>query len=359
MFDCAKEVLGYHNDEVTLSQTARTEMRERRDANRRRVKKGLDKNEDPSRLEFCRQGSYAMKTMVQHPENDYDIDDGIYFNREDLKGAQGADKSALQARRMVRDAVDDGTFNIPPEVRGNCVRIYYAAGYHVDMPVYRRVVTKDFSGAEIAHYELASADWKRSDARDVTAWFDKENQDQSPDEDNGRQLRRICRLIKKYAQSRNSWRGKIASGFMITKLVTECYQPNAAREDQALYVTIKAMRDRLERNLVVEHPVTPDENITKENEDPKARVLKEKLAEAVNNLAVLFEKDCTREKALKAWGKTFSTSYFENKLENEKSVAQSAQTAGFPAPLTIEMARSWDDAGLQEAIKKEGGNRGA
>ena len=137
MFDCAKDVLGYHNDEVTLPQADRTAMRNRRDANRRRVKKGLEENSDPSPLEFCPQGSYAMKTMVQHPANDYDIDDGIYFDKEDLKGAKGAYKSALQARQMVRDGVDDGKFKTAPEVHGNCVRIYYDAGYYVDMQIGR------------------------------------------------------------------------------------------------------------------------------------------------------------------------------------------------------------------------------
>lgn len=164
MFDCSKEILNYHNDDVTLPQADRTTMRNHRDANRRRVTKGLAANCNPAPLEFLKQGSYAMKTMVQHPQNDYDIDDGIYFDKDGLKGAQGADKTARQTRQMVRDAVDDGRFKTPPEVRGNCVRIYYDAGYHVDMPAYRRVVTKNFFGNETVHYELASADWKRSGA---------------------------------------------------------------------------------------------------------------------------------------------------------------------------------------------------
>jgi hypothetical protein len=355
MFDCSKEVIGFHNDEVTLPQAARDEMRDRRDANRRRVKKGLGQNNDAKPLEFYRQGSYAMKTMVQHPEKDYDIDDGVYFDKDDLKGAKGADKTALQARQMVRDAVDDGSFKTPPEARSNCVRVYYDAGYHVDMPVYRRVVTQNFWGGETVRYELASADWKRSDARDVTKWFDEENQRQSPDKENGRQLRRICRLIKKYSQSRASWRGSIAGGFMITKLVTECYSPDAAREDQSLYDTMKAIRDRLEWNLVVRHPVTPNDTITKGDKDPKARFLKEKLADALAQLAVLFTSDCTREDALKAWDKVFNTSYFTDQLEREKSAAQSLPVNGAPAVLTSGLLKSWEDDRARGAVNKKGG----
>jgi hypothetical protein len=58
-----------------------------------------------------------MKTMVQHPDKDYDIDDGVYFDKEVLVGERGAEMSALQARQMVRNAIDDGSFKTPPEVR--------------------------------------------------------------------------------------------------------------------------------------------------------------------------------------------------------------------------------------------------
>src|SRR5260370_30229571 len=148
MYDCSKEVLGYHNDKVTLPPEERDEMRDRRDTNRNRVKAGPAENNDPKPREFAPQGSYAMKTMTQHPEKDYDIDDGIYFNKNDLKKSDDAERSALEVRQMVRDAVDDGSFKTKPQVRENCVRIYYDAGYHVDIPAYRRVVSKDFVGNE-------------------------------------------------------------------------------------------------------------------------------------------------------------------------------------------------------------------
>lgn len=324
MYDCSKEVLGYHDDEVTLPQKERDEMRQRRDTNRARVKAGLAENDDPKSREFASQGSYAMKTMTQHPEKDYDIDDGIYFDYDALKKSDGTDMSALEARKMVRDAVDDGSFKKKPEVRENCVRIYYEAGYHVDIPVYRRVVTKDFLGNETVHYELASTDWKRSDARDVTKWFDEENQRQSPDVTNGRQLRRVTRETKKYARSLSSWKGQIACGFIITKLVTECYRSNVSREDVALYDTMNAIRDRLELNLEVKHPVTPNETITKGTNDPKAVFLKEKLSDALSCLSVLFESECTRKQALDAWDKVFNTTYFSAQLGEEKSYAAAA-----------------------------------
>lgn len=351
MFNCSKEIVSYHDDRVTLPQSERTEMRDRRNSNRNRVKNGLKDKEDPAAEEFVSQGSYEMKTMVQHRAKDYDIDDGVYFAKEDLKNCSGNDRSALEARQMVRDSVDDGGFKNQPETRKNCVRVYYEKGYHVDLPVYRRVEEKDAFGNTKEFFELASSDWVRSDARDVTDWFTTENRNQSPDDTNGRQLRRITRFIKKFSQSRDSWKGRIASGFMITKLVTERYAKNADREDTALYDTMKAIRDRLNADLVVKHPVTPDSTITSGNDDPKAKFLRDKLSEALTELDVLFESDCTRAKAMKAWDNVFGTTYFSEKFGGGDD--KKANAAGRGGLVT----GGGSSGSPSSAVKKDGGGR--
>jgi hypothetical protein len=338
MFDCADDVLAHHDEEVTLPQADRTAMHDRRNANRERLKKGLREAKKPAAREFVSQGSYAMRTMVQHPANDYDIDDGVYFTKESLVGDRGGELSALQVRQMVRDAIDDGSFNTKPEVRKNCVRVYYVAGYCVDLPVYRRVTTKDAWGRETYHHELASSEWKRSDARDVTDWFENENTQKSPDADNGRQLRRIARQIKKFARSRDSWSRQILSGFGITKLVTECFHGDADREDVALYETMKAIRDRLIYNLVVAHPVTPNETITNGTDDARASFLRDRLGEAIETLAPLLQADCTRKQALKCWDKAFATDFFSERDQpaaKKASLLKAASVAPAAAPFSF------------------------
>lgn len=351
MFDCAADVLGYHDGEVTLPQADRTAMRERRDANRERLESGLEKNGKPAPEEFSSQGSYSMKTMTQDDANDYDIDDGVYFAKEDLVGPKGGEMSALDARQMVRDALDDGSFTTPPKLHTNCVRVQYKAGYQVDVPVYRRVTTK-VGDEEQTHFELASSDWKRSDARDVTNWFDGENQEQSPDEDNGRQLRRVTRLIKKFAKSRSSWKHQVLSGFGITTLVVECYTQNSKREDSALYDTMKAIRDRLNNDLTVKHPVTPDEYITSDKDDSKSTFFRERLSDAIRWLEPLFDADCTQRNARKCWDDVYDTTYFSDLNPKEEKSSSANSTSPLAAGL---LKAAGVDA--QVAVNKAGGGR--
>ena len=348
MFDCSKDVRAYHNQDVTLPKAEQDRMRNRRNANRSRLRKGLEKAGKPAPIEFVAQGSYAMKTMVRDPDNDYDIDDGVYFRTEDLIGPRGAEMTSLQARQMVRDAVDDGRFKQAPEVRSNCVRVYYEAGYHVDLPVSRRVVTSTIFG-EQTHYELAaSSGWKRSDARDVTDWYEEERSKSA----DGQQVRRLNRDLKKYARSRHSWRAGILSGFGISVLVLERFQQDD-REDRALYDTMVAIRDRLDWDLEVAHPVTPGDYITSGADDARARSFREKLSDAIDALQPLFKADCTREEALNCWDKVFATTFFGERLENE-------QRASMTAPAIIgSAALLTSTSGAADAVDSAGGGRSA
>ena len=348
MIDCSKDIRKFHDQEVTLPQAERSKMRNRRDTNRNRLSSGLSKADKPVPIEFVVQGSYAMKTMTRDPDNDYDIDDGVYFDVGDLIGPRGAEMTALQARQMVRDAVDDGSFARAPEVRKNCVRVYYKAGYHVDLPVYRQVVTSNFLG-EATHYELASsAGWKRSDAREVTSWYEEERKNSS----DAQQLRRLNRILKKFARSRNSWREGILSGFGITVLLVECYCHDE-REDIALYNTLVAIRNRLRFNLEVANPVTPDQYITSGIDDARARLFREKLADAINSLGPLLDYDCTREQALACWDKVFATTFFSDRLENELRASATGSSIITSAAFLSSTAHA------NNAISSAGGNRSA
>jgi Cyclic GMP-AMP synthase DncV-like, nucleotidyltransferase domain len=320
--NCAKDVLAFHDGEVTLKRDEQTAMRDRRNANRERLQKNLKDNGKPLPEKFIKQGSYAMKTMVQDPDKDYDIDDGVYFAKESLKDADGQDMAPKDARQMVCNALKDDRFNKQPQVRQSCVRIYYEEGYHVDMPVYRITDHEE--------YELSTADsWTVSRAADVEEWFYNINEEKSPDVNNGRQFRRNVRLLKKFARSRVDWKDKIATGFTITKLAEECYVADKDREDAALRETMKAMHTRLLVSLEVDHPVTPGAKLTKGADDESTKFLRGKLSDALDTLKCLDNSKCTRQEALKAWDKVFNTAFFSSRYKEEKKAEEAGNAAIF------------------------------
>jgi hypothetical protein len=327
MKNCNKDFSAFYRDEVALAEAQRTEMRTRRDANRKSLKSGLKRDEEPTPVGSESQGSYAMRTMIQHPENDYDIDDGVYFKKAALVGPNGGDKTSAAAKEMVRKALHSDAFNTPVSILKNCVRILYNAGYHVDVPVYRKVEEDADGNAIDPYFELASSDWKWSDPLQVTKWFNHANSTYSTDKENGGQIRRLVRFLKKFSQSRASWKGSIAPGFMITKILIDNYQGDSERDDLALRKSMRAMKNALNASLVVDHPVLNGETITNGDSDARAKFFREKLEWALGKLEILDKHDCSREDALKAWDSVFNTNFFSNRLGKTASEQKSISAA--------------------------------
>jgi len=248
-----------------------------------------------------------MRTTIQQSDNDYDIDDGIIFEKDDLKGPRDAELSSLDVRKMVHEAAKDPKFNKEPEILKNCVRVHYAQGHHVDVPSYRQL--------EDGSKELASSEWRKSDPEAVTEWFTTENDRQSPDTSNGKQLRRAVCLTKRWARKNKSW--NTPSGLVITKLIVERFSRFLDRDDEALYWTLKAIHARLQGSLEVDHPVV-NEKLTKGPDDARTRTMRDELGFALERLNVLESAACTKAQALKAWREFFGTDYFDELIEKEE-----------------------------------------
>ncbi|PTM90147.1 cyclic GMP-AMP synthase DncV-like nucleotidyltransferase [Mycoplana dimorpha] len=315
MKNCHAQVLKYQRTEVKLSDDDRQDIKDKADTNRKRLKDGLAANGDPKPIGMHTQGSYSMKTMIQEEDGDYDIDDGVYFQKDDLVGPQGGEMSALAVRKMVCNALQDKRFKTPPAVRKNCVRVYYDDGYHVDVPSYRKIKVKDpISGDMKAAWELASSDWKRSDARAVTNWFRTANETKCSDaskDGNSGQFVRMTRLMKKFARSRASWKSQTTSGFAISRLVEYCYLEDEQRDDQAFHRLMKEIHYRLGYDDTIEHPTLNGENIV-DSGDAKVAFFRDCLETNLKHLEVLGDPDCTHDQAMKAWDKVFNTDWFKD-----------------------------------------------
>lgn len=322
--DCQKEMKGYHADEVTLSKADQDEMRSRRDSGRTRLKNGLTRAGHQSPRENSSQGSYAMRTMVQDDQCDYDIDDGVYFEKKDLTDDKGNDLSPQDARARVRDAlIKDDRLSFDAVVKTNCVRQNYPEGYHIDIPVYRILRSKNALGDEVVEYELASGEeWVKSDARAVTSWYnDIIGEELKTGEVDSSQIRRVTKLTKKMARSRISWKNKTTSGICISRLVVDNIKTVADRDDDALRDTWKAIKAKLDISTQISHPVLTGKSLA-DSEDEGVKFFRECLDTALSTLSIVDNSTCTRAQARKAWDSVFSTRYFTDQPDDNKTKAE-------------------------------------
>ena len=315
--DCNSEMKSFHNTKVTLSKSQQDEMRSRRDNGRTRLENGLKLDGHPEFYEMASQGSYQMRTMVQDDDNEYDIDDGTYFTKESLVD-NNRELTPFEARTRVCEALKwDGRLKMDAEVKNNCVRQEYPAGYHIDIPVYRIMQNEGENGEIYNYYEHASGnEWKESDARAVTKWFNNIVGELNTGVTDGSQLRRIVKLTKKLARSRDAWKSQTTSGISITKLVVDHFVSADSRDDKALRNTWKCIKATLDISTVIEHPVLEGVNLAEEW-DAEVLFFRDTLADALRELEVLDNENCTRKMARSAWDTVFNTSYFSNQPDTQ------------------------------------------
>ena len=313
MFDLHNTLNKFYNNHVRLG-SERKILADYRDKNLERLQQGLESLDYPSAFDHLDQGSYAMYTINQQANKDYDLDEAVIFNKDDLPS------SALETRMRIEEAMCEGggNFSQSPEALTNAVRVYYAEGHHIDLAIYRRYENEY---GEII-YEHAGCDWSVRNPADITNWFNDFVNQISPLKDCGAtvekgQMRKVVRLIKRFSKSREGW--NLPCGLIISVLVAERYRPNYYRDDVALYDTMVSIRDRLYVDEEVYNPVDKSQSLTNRQKDQtRVRNFREKLDSAIDKLQVLHGLNCTEEQAKNAWYWVFQHDFW-NTNDEEKS----------------------------------------
>lgn len=257
------------DDKIKLSQSKANKLKASRDALRTDIKEWFTEN-DKKQPKFCWQGSFAMKTTVNPISNDYDLDDGVY-----LQGYSNDEKewpSASSVHNWVKAATDERT-SLDSTDKNTCVRINYADGYHIDLPIY---IMKD-DEPYLAH---KSNGWALSDPKAFTDWFiDKVNE-------NDEQLRRLVRYLKAWKEYNNV----PLKGIEITILVAENFDGYDNRDDKALFSTIEKILNTLDKNFSCVKPVAPGEDLFENISDTKMNKILSSLTNLKNDLSTaIFE----------------------------------------------------------------------
>lgn len=323
-YNMHSELNEFYNKHVRLKDEI-NRLRGLRNTNLDRLKEGLKALDKAVYVKAIEQGSIPMHTANKAPNNDYDIDLAVIFEKDDLPA------SPLEARKRVANAINEKAsgFSREPEARTNAVTVWYADGYHVDIAVYRR--SEDFWGNEVL--EHAGAEWAVRDPKAITDWFIKEVKDQSPSESlwstpevDARQMRRIVRWIKSFTKGREGW--NLPGGLVISTLVAECYRSHDKRDDIALYETLVSIKNRLDLSCTVYNPTDSSKELTEKQKFlTQVKNLKKRLGSAITKLDPLFDDDCTDIKAQKAWNYMFQHEYWNTDIAVSKNHSNRSQGA--------------------------------
>lgn len=306
MADLHSEFQTFHG-RVALTFQKKESLRTSRDAIRDRIRRYF---RDDLRVEapnFRGQGSYAMGTIVNPLDGEFDIDDGVYLQHLDENECTNWAPDTVH-HWLVK--ATEGHTNEKPIDKRTCVRVRYAGQYHVDLPVYAK-----FNGGYMLA-EKGARGWHYSDPKSVIDWFNGHvNQ-------HGQQLRRMVRYLKAWADFPGR-KGKMPSGLILTVLAAQNFHSNK-RDDVSLAETARTISDTANLVFCVYNPVDGEEQLTvRLTDDQKAR-----FQEAVSDLASdafgAIETD-DREEASKIWRKEFGDRF--PAIEEDDKVDQKKEDA--------------------------------
>jgi hypothetical protein len=312
------------NKTVKLDKSKKEELQKNRDALRDIITKYF-KNKKPKEVKpkYSAQGSFMMNTIVNplfNEETDddgktkklypYDLDDGVYFIDE-LDNR----KSESTYHNWIYDAVKNHTSK-GAEKKNTCVRVLYADGHNIDLPIYFKVKEED-GESNIPQLAHKSEKYIDSDPREFYKWFNEKANDQ---------LKRMVRYLKAWRDKQNkSYSTKLPSGLVLTILATNDYSENG-RDDIAFRDTLEGIKSTIDNNYECKRPTTKkDEDLLEKYSESHFKDRLGKLIEAGNKAIDASNPKEGCKKWQKQLGDRFSCSNVEDSSKNSaKSYAEPA-----------------------------------
>jgi hypothetical protein len=299
MADCNDSIQKFLS-QITISTEQRKNLQRGRNAIKERIENYFSGEPDVKIPEFYLQGSYALKTMVVplNPADEYDLDDGVYLQHTD---DDMSNPTPQEASEWIIEAVKNHTKKKPRNLK-NCVRVVYANGYHIDLPVYREIKGQPHLGT------LEGNKWIPSDARAFNDWFHERLEKTE-------QMRSCIKYLKAW----KDFKGCDLKGIHITVLVGLNHIAVKDRDDESLTKTLEAIINYLKDNKSIANPVE-DENLIEDWDSPK-------IDKAIKALEGFYEKATHAidtddvEEAVKTWRKAFGDRFPKDDATNQARVA--------------------------------------
>jgi hypothetical protein len=298
MSDCHRLFLEFH-DVIKLSDSKKESLRSARDAIRDRITTHFRDTIKEKIPGFMSQGSFAISSVVNPLNSEFDIDDGIYLNKldDDMKKWPSPDT----VHSWVLEAVKSHTKEDPINKR-TCIRVVYSHNYHVDLPIYGV-----FKGDPWLA-EKGEAGWHISDPQKFVDWFIGRVKE------GGEQLRRTLLYLKAWADY-NSNSSAILTSFALSILVATSYV-SSERDDRAFVKTIKSIFDKLSTSHIITNPVDSRENVGERITDAQWNHSTKRLISLLASAGEALKTE-KMEEASELWRKEFGERFPQDKGSKE------------------------------------------
>jgi hypothetical protein len=330
MADCS-EIFFHYNEKLKLSDEkremlvrVREDLRNRMQNNYRLIPGDIRERHN---LNFQTQGSFVMDTIITPYDDDFDLDDGVYFfgnlNDEERPLPHVYHEwviMSIKAEELYGKVTDKVT----------CVRFRVAKEkFHIDLPIY---YVESIDSPDLAHTKEG---WLLSNAIEFIVWFESKvgsnfnsgfitEQKLFTDfqkwtteiRKTDAQLRRIVRYLKGWG---DNLRDEMPPGIVMTILAGENFKPNI-REDVAFRDTLLAIQQYLKKNNnKCIRPTTPmGEDLFASYSSGKLEYFIDKLNSFIDSANQAIEKGSKKEACLK-WQKHFGDR-FDCRLVRESDV---------------------------------------
>ena len=206
--------------ELQITDTKRQKMIASHNNLRQKIKNHFKANHPEYKPSFYIQGSYKMGTTIRTKEDECDLDDGCYFIPK-------PNVSANTLQGWVKEAVE-GITDASPLHKNKCIRVQYTAGYHIDLPVYRKDTNSDEEHPELA---VRHKGYELSDPREAVVWFQGKKSDNDV----------LVHLVSYLKSWTDTVRGFMPPGLAMTILASNNQKKHEGRHDIALRDTLKAI----------------------------------------------------------------------------------------------------------------------
>jgi hypothetical protein len=317
----AHHLFQHYNRAIKLTDEKRVTLISFRDSLRKRMDANFKKIplQDRRNLEmyFQTQGSFIMDTIIKPVNDDFDLDDGVYF-----QGTQSRDERPEPQvfHDWVYNAINHDNDYEKVTDKQTCVRVKYKLGFHIDIPIY---YADNFESPDLAEKVKW---WMLSNPVEFIGWFEEKTKSgfqkafiynslkyAEPYEKwltdirkADCQLRRLVRYMKAWADLKKA---EMPCGIIMTILVAENFAVDD-RDDVAFYNTLISVRNYLQRNgFQCPRPTSP------QGEDlfaSSSQTTKEYFMNALNGLIRDADKalNADNEKdACKEWEKHFGSRF--------------------------------------------------